>query len=67
MRREFTDSEKVPRQRGGRHQVAELPPTAVGTGEHRTQSVAGPDATSGTRATLGIVGESAFGRELGPR
>ncbi len=35
--REFTEGEKVPRHGAGRHQVAELPETAVFFVEHRTQ------------------------------
>ena len=62
--REFTDSEKVPRHRPGRHQVAELPPTAVVYCEHRTHRLRCPGCRKRTRATLGIVGESAFGPGL---
>jgi transposase len=63
--REFTDSEKVPRHGAGRHQVAELPPTAVVYCEHRTHRLRCPGCHKRTRATLGIVGESAFGPGLG--
>jgi transposase len=62
--REFTDSEKVPRHGPGRHQVAELPPTAVVYYEHRTHRLRCPGCATRTRATLGIVGESAFGPGL---
>ena len=62
--REFTDSEKVPRHGPGRHQVAELPPTAVVYTEHRTHRLRCPGCRKRTRATLGIVGESAFGPGL---
>ena len=62
--REFTDSEKVPRHRPGRHQVAELPPTAVVYCEHRTHRLRCPGCRKRTRAMLGIVGESAFGPGL---
>jgi transposase len=62
--REFTDSEKVPRHGPGRHQVAELPPTAVFYIEHRTHRLRCPGCSRRTRAILGIVGESAFGPGL---
>ena len=62
--REFTDSEKVPRHGPGRHQVAELPPTAVVYTEHRTHRLRCSGCRKRTRATLGIVGESAFGLGL---
>jgi transposase len=62
--REFTDSEKVPRYGPGRHQVAELPPTAVFYVEHRTQRLRCPGCAKRTRAILGTVGESAFGPSL---
>jgi transposase len=62
--REFTDSEKVPRHRPGRHQVAELPPTAVVYTEHRTHRLRCPGCRKRTRAILGTVGESAFGPGL---
>jgi transposase len=62
--REFTDREKVPRHGPGRHQVAELPPTAVVYTEHRTHRLRCPDCRERTRARLGIVGESAFGPSL---
>jgi transposase len=63
--REFTDSEKVPRHGPGRHQVADLPATAVFYVEHRTQRLRCPGCAKRTRAALGIVGESAFGPGLG--
>jgi transposase len=59
--REFTDSERVPRHGPGRHQVAELPPTAVLYTEHRTHRLRCPGCRTRTRAALGTVGESAFG------
>jgi transposase len=62
--REFTDSEKVPRRGPGRHQVAELPPTAVFYVEHRTHRLRCPGCAGRTRAILGTVGESAFGPGL---
>jgi transposase len=58
--RAFTESEKVPRHGAGRHQVAELPETAVFYVEHRTQRLRCPCGKR-TRGTLGIVGESPFG------
>jgi hypothetical protein len=62
--REFSDSEKVPRHGPGRHQVAELPPTAVFYVEHRTHRLRCPGCRKRTRATLGVVGESPFGPGL---
>lgn len=62
--REFTDSEKVPRHGPGRHQVAELPPTAVFYVEHRTHRLRCTGCRKRTRAALGVVGESAFGPGL---
>jgi transposase len=62
--REFTDEERVPRHGPGRHQVAELPPTAVVYTEHRTHRLCCPGCARRTRATLGTVGESAFGPGL---
>ncbi|MGH2867225.1 MAG: IS66 family transposase [Solirubrobacteraceae bacterium] len=62
--RGFTDEEKVPRHGPGRHQVAELPSTAVFYVEHRTHRLRCPGCQKRTRAVLGIVGESAFGPGL---
>jgi transposase len=62
--REFTDSEKVPRHEPGRHQVAELPSTAVFYIEHRTHRLRCPGCRKRTRAILGTGGESAFGPGL---
>lgn len=62
--REFADSEKVPRHGPGRHQVAELPPTAVFYTEHRTHRLRCPECRKRTRATLATIGESAFGPGL---
>jgi transposase len=62
--REFTDSEKVPRHGAGRHQVAELPSTAVFYVEHRTHRLRCRGCHKRTRALLGVVGESAFGPVL---
>ena len=62
--REFTDAEKVPRYGPGCHQVAELPATAVFYVEHRTHRLRCSGCLKRTRATLGVVGESAFGPGL---
>jgi transposase len=62
--REFTDSERVPRHGPGRHQVVELPTTAVFYVEHRTHRLRCPGCARKTRALLGTVGESAFGPGL---
>jgi len=62
--RRFTDSERVPRHGPGRHQVAELPLTAVFYVEHRTHRLRCPGCRKRTRAILGVVGESAFGPGL---
>jgi len=62
--REFTGEEKVPRHGPGRHQVAELPPTAVVFTEHRTHRLRCSGCRQRTRATLGVIGESAFGPGL---
>jgi transposase len=62
--REFSDAEKVPRHGPGRHQVAELPATAVLLIEHRTHRLRCPGCRKRTRAVLGVMGESAFGPGL---
>jgi transposase len=62
--REFSDAEKVPRHGPGRHQVTELPATAVFHVEHRTHRLRCPECRTRTRAKLGIVGESVFGPAL---
>jgi hypothetical protein len=62
--REFTDSERVPRHGPGRHQVVELPTTAVFYVEHRTHRLRCLGCARKTRALLGTVGESAFGPGL---
>ncbi len=62
--REFTDSEKVPRHGPGRHQVAELPSTAVVFTEHRTHRLRCAGCRKRTRAVLGTIGDSAFGPGL---
>ena len=61
---EFTEQEKVPRYGPGRHQVAELPRTAVLYTEHRTHRLRCPGCRERTRAKLGALGESAFGPGL---
>jgi transposase len=58
---EFRESEKVPRYGAGRHQVAELPVTAVFYVEHRTQCLRCPECAKKTRGRIGREGESAFG------
>jgi transposase len=65
--RQFTESEKVPRHAPGRHQVAELPSTAVFYVEHRTHRLRCPGCRKRTRALLGVVGESDFGPALQAR
>ena len=63
--REFAESEKLATRRPGRHQVAELPPTAVIVTEHRTHRLRCPDCTATTTgALLGEVAGSAFGPAL---
>jgi transposase len=62
--REFSEREKVPRYRPGRHQVAELPPITVLFSEHRTHRLRCPGCARRTRAVLGRVGESPFGPRL---
>lgn len=52
--RELTAQEKVPRHGPGRHQVAELPPTAVFYIEHRTHRLRCPGCRKRTRA-VGII------------
>jgi transposase len=61
---EFSGSEKVPRYRPGRHQVAELPASAVFYVEHRTHRLCCPECKAKTRADIGVWGESAFGALL---
>jgi transposase len=62
--REFTDGEKVPRHGPGRHQVVELPATAVFYVEHRTHRLRCKGCRKRTRAVLGVLGESPFGPGL---
>ena len=65
--REFTDSEKVPRHGPGRHQVAELPATAVFYVEHRTHGLRCPGCAKRTRAKLGAVGSPRSGLGCRPQ
>ncbi len=61
----FTDSERQPTRRFGRHQVAELPPIAVIVSEHRTHRLRCPDCRAKTKAELPIeLSGSAFGPRL---
>lgn len=63
--REFTDQERQPRRRFGRHQVAELPPISVIVVEHRTHRLRCPECRSRTSARLSdAIGSSAFGPRL---
>lgn len=63
--REFEQRERRPGGRFGRHQIAELPPTAVVMSEHRTHRLCCPGCRARTTATLpeGIAG-LAFGPRL---
>jgi transposase len=62
---EFSDGEKVPSRRPGRHQVAELPPIAVLYFEHRTHRLRCPACRRGTTAVLpAALAGSAFGPSL---
>jgi transposase len=63
--REFTDPERRPRRRFGRHQVAELPPISVVWTEHRTHQLRCPECRSRTSARLPDgIGGGAFGPRL---
>ena len=63
--REFSDGEKAPSRRPGRHQVAELPPIAVVYIEHRTHRLRCPECTARTTAALPAeVAGSSFGPRL---
>lgn len=62
---EFSDDERQPSGRFGRHQIAELPPISVLLVEHRTRRLRCP--CCGTRTTAqrpGGIGCSAFGPRL---
>jgi transposase len=61
----FTDVERRPRRRFGRHQVAELPPIAVVVAEHRTHRLRCRRCRAKTTAALpGELSGSAFGPRL---
>ncbi len=61
----FSEDERSPSSRFGRHQVAELPPIAVVLTEHRTQRLRCPDCGAKTTAELPQgIGSSAFGPKL---
>jgi len=63
--REFTDQERRPRQRFGRHQVAELPPISVLWVEHRTHQLRCRSCRARTSARLpDQIASSAFGPRL---
>ncbi|HVA19187.1 MAG TPA: IS66 family transposase [Solirubrobacteraceae bacterium] len=63
--REFTEQERRPASRFGRHQVAELPPITVLFVEHRTHRLCCPECQLKTTARLpGEVRGSAFGPRL---
>jgi transposase len=62
---EFSEDERRPDRRFGRHQVAELPPISVLLVEHRTQRLRCPDCRVETTAALPAgIGSSAFGPRL---
>jgi transposase len=62
---EFTESERLPGRRFGRHQVAELPPITVVVTEHRTHQLCCPRCRAKTTAALPDgIGASAFGPRL---
>jgi transposase len=62
---EFSDGEKTPSRRPGRHQVAELPPIAVIYVEHRTHRLRCPGCLRRSRAVLpAVLAGSAFGPRL---
>jgi transposase len=61
----FTDDERRPARRFGRHQVAELPEIAVVVSEHRTHRLRCPDCRAKTTAELPAeLPGSAFGPRL---
>jgi transposase len=62
--REFTDQERRPRRRFGRHQVAELPPISVIWTEHRTHQLRCGRCRARTSARLP---EEIRGSAFGPR
>jgi transposase len=62
---EFGEQERRPSRRFGRHQVAELPPTAVLVTEHRSHRLRCPRCRAKTAAALlEGIGASAFGVRL---
>jgi len=62
---EFSEAERSPGRRFGRHQVAELPPIAVILTEHRTHRLRCPECKAKTIGVLpGEVAGSAFGPAL---
>jgi transposase len=61
---EFSDEEKVPSRRPGRHQVAELPPIAVVYFEHRTHRLRCPGCR---KRTSGVLPAEVAGSAFGPR
>jgi transposase len=62
---EFSENERRPGDRFGRHQVAELPPISVLVIEHRTHRLRCPDCRAETTAALSAgIGSSAFGPRL---
>jgi transposase len=63
--REFTDQERRPRRRFGRHQIAELPPISVIWSEHRTHQLRCRSCRARTSARLPErIAGSAFGSRL---
>jgi hypothetical protein len=61
----FSEDERSPSRRPGRHQVAELPPTAVIVTEHLTHRLRCPQCKTRTAAQLGAeISGSAFGPRL---
>ncbi len=63
--RDFTDQERRPRRRFGRHQVCELPPIGVITVEHRTHQLRCRECRARTSARLPEpLGSGAFGARL---
>jgi transposase len=61
----FGEAERVPLRRPGRHQVAELPPTAVVVTEHLTHRLRCPACRKRTTAQLSAeISGSAFGPRL---
>jgi hypothetical protein len=63
--REFTDAERQPKRRFGRHQVCELPPISVIWVEHRTHQLRCRDCRSRTSARLpALIAASPFGLVL---